>query len=74
VVLPTERPHDGAWQNGAYLVQADGPVQGYQTKNQVPLEEDPSSRRARLAGCSSSTGWLQRIEGLHFELSLRAAR
>jgi predicted amidohydrolase len=41
VVLPTERPHDGAWQNGAYLVQPDGGVQGYQTKNQVPLEEEP---------------------------------
>jgi predicted amidohydrolase len=41
VLLPTERPQDGAWQNGAYLVQADGAVQGYQTKNQVPLEEEP---------------------------------
>jgi predicted amidohydrolase len=41
VLLPTERPHDGAWQNGAYLVQADGEVQGYQAKNQLPLEEEP---------------------------------
>ena len=41
VLLPTERPLDGAWQNGAYLVQPDGAVQGYQTKNQVPLEEEP---------------------------------
>ena len=41
VVLPTERPKDGAWQNGAWVVQADGAVQGYQTKNQVPLEEEP---------------------------------
>jgi len=41
VVLPTERAQDGAWQNGAWVVQADGAVQGYQTKNQVPLEEEP---------------------------------
>lgn len=41
VVLPTERPLDGACHNGAYVVQADGAVQGYQTKNQVPLEEEP---------------------------------
>ncbi|HSD65332.1 MAG TPA: carbon-nitrogen hydrolase family protein, partial [Vicinamibacteria bacterium] len=41
VLLPTERPVDGGWQNGAYLVQADGAVQGYQSKNQVPLEEEP---------------------------------
>ncbi len=41
VLLPTERPRDGAWQNGAYVVQPDGAVQGYQTKNQVPLEEEP---------------------------------
>jgi predicted amidohydrolase len=41
VLLPTERPHEGAWQNGAYLVQADGVVQGYQAKNQLPLEEEP---------------------------------
>ncbi len=41
VVLPTERPRDGAWQNGAWVVGGDGEVQGYQTKNQVPLEEEP---------------------------------
>ncbi len=40
VVLPTERPHQGAWQNGAYVIEADGSVQGYQTKNQVPVEEE----------------------------------
>ena len=41
VLLPTERPRDGAWHNGAYLIDPDGAVQGYQTKNQVPLEEEP---------------------------------
>jgi predicted amidohydrolase len=41
VVLPAERPHDGSWQNGAYVIQADGLVQGYQTKNQIPQEEEP---------------------------------
>ena len=41
VLLPTERPRDGAWYNGAYLIDPDGAVQGYQTKNQVPLEEEP---------------------------------
>jgi predicted amidohydrolase len=41
VLLPTERPHEGAWQNGAYLLDPDGAVQGYQSKNQVPLEEEP---------------------------------
>ena len=41
VLLPSERPHEGRWQNGAYLVQADGAIQGYQTKNQLPLEEEP---------------------------------
>ncbi|HUL80238.1 MAG TPA: carbon-nitrogen hydrolase family protein [Vicinamibacteria bacterium] len=40
VVLPTERPEDGACQNVAYVVRADGAVQGYQTKNQIPLEEE----------------------------------
>jgi predicted amidohydrolase len=41
VLLPTERPHERAWQNGAYLIQEDGAVQGYQAKNQVPIEEEP---------------------------------
>jgi len=41
VVLPTERPHDGAWQNGAYVFGADGAILGYQSKNQVPPEEEP---------------------------------
>jgi predicted amidohydrolase len=41
VVLPTERFHEGTWQNGAYVVEADGTVQGYQTKNQLPVEEEP---------------------------------
>jgi len=41
VLLPTERPHDGVWHNGAYVIDPDGSVQGYQTKNQVPLEEEP---------------------------------
>jgi predicted amidohydrolase len=41
VVFPTERPNGNAWNNGAYVIQADGSVQGYQTKNQVPQEEEP---------------------------------
>ena len=41
VVLPTERPAGGAWQNGAYVIDDDGAVQGYQSKNQLPLEEEP---------------------------------
>jgi N-carbamoylputrescine amidase len=41
VILPTERPSQGVWHNGAYVLGADGTVQGYQTKNQVPLEEEP---------------------------------
>jgi ribosomal-protein-alanine N-acetyltransferase len=41
VLLPTERFHEGAWQNGAYVIEADGSVQGYQTKNQLPLAEEP---------------------------------
>jgi predicted amidohydrolase len=41
VVLPTERPYEDGWQNGAYLVHPDGAVQGYQCKNQVPVEEEP---------------------------------
>ena len=40
VILPTERPWGGAWQNGAYVVSADGVIQGYQTKNQLPPEEE----------------------------------
>jgi predicted amidohydrolase len=40
VILPTERPWAGAWQNGAYAISADGAIQGYQTKNQLPLEEE----------------------------------
>jgi len=41
VVLPTERFHEGVWQNGAYVILADGTVQGYQTKNQLPVDEEP---------------------------------
>jgi len=40
VILPTERPWGRAWQNGAYVVSADGAIQGYQTKNQLPPEEE----------------------------------
>jgi ribosomal-protein-alanine N-acetyltransferase len=40
VVLPTERFHAGVWQNGAYVVEADGSIQGYQTKNQLPAQEE----------------------------------
>lgn len=41
VILPTERPWQAAWQNGAYVIDADGTIAGYQSKNQVPLEEEP---------------------------------
>lgn len=60
VVLPTERPHEGAWQNGAYWIDSAGAVQGYQAKNQLPLEEEPFSRPARRGGCSVSTVWQRR--------------
>jgi N-carbamoylputrescine amidase len=40
VILPTERPAGTAWQNGAYVISADGPIQGYQTKNQLPAPEE----------------------------------
>ena len=41
VILPTERRWHGARQNGAYCISAGGAVEGYQTKNQLPLEEEP---------------------------------
>jgi ribosomal-protein-alanine N-acetyltransferase len=41
VILPTERPHGAAWQNGAWVIAADGGLLGYQSKNQLPPEEEP---------------------------------
>ncbi|GEJ58584.1 carbon-nitrogen hydrolase family protein [Anaeromyxobacter diazotrophicus] len=41
VILPTERPWAAAWQNGAYVISDDGSLQGYQTKNQLPPDEEP---------------------------------
>src|SRR5262249_27995438 len=40
VLLPTERPAGGAWQNGAWVVGPDGGFQGYQAKVQLPPEEE----------------------------------
>lgn len=41
LILPTERPWREHWQNGAYVIDATGRVLGYQSKNQIPLEEEP---------------------------------
>ena len=40
-VIPMDWEVDGGLHNVAFVISADGEVLGYQTKNQLPLEEEP---------------------------------
>src|SRR3954471_1585610 len=40
-IMPMEWASPAGWLNLAYVINADGTLQGRQTKNQVALEEEP---------------------------------
>ena len=77
VVLPTERPWRGGWQNGAYVVADDGTVSGYQSKNQVPREEEgffvPGTTRQLFSADSVSFGVVICHEGWRYPETVRWA-